>query len=168
MDPRTDNIGFMMRKINFALIRRFNRNLQELDITVPQVQVLKYLNWHENETVTQKDIEEYLGVSHPTTVGLLKRMEAKDLIQTELRKEKKQVKVVILTDKARKLDREMKKRHMESEKILSIGFSEEEKELLKKLLQRLSENLQQDIPETECMGKMKDISPNRGTQKYGH
>ena len=67
---------------------------------ISQMYVLKYLRENQNKMVTQKEIEQYLEVSHPTTVGILKRLESKGFIQTEIVKEGRFSKQVVLTEKS--------------------------------------------------------------------
>jgi hypothetical protein len=107
--------------------------------------VLKYLRENQNKMVTQKEIEQYLEVSHPTTVGILKRLESKGFIQTEIIKEGRFSKQVVLTEKSNVLHKNFQMEHMESEKRLLAPLSPAEREELIVLLQTIYENLKEEV-----------------------
>lgn len=107
--------------------------------------VLKYLRENQNKMVTQKEIEQYLEVSHPTTVGILKRLESKGFIQTKIIKEGRFSKQVVLTEKSNVLHENFQMEHMESEKRLLAPLSPAEREELIVLLQTIYENLKEGV-----------------------
>lgn len=49
---------------------------------------MSFIYRKENFTTTQKDLEIFLDVSHPTINGILKRLEEKKFITTEMTKKK--------------------------------------------------------------------------------
>ena len=104
---RKCDAGFLIKQIHDALSKRFNDVLKKYDLTISQMYVLKYLRENQNKMVTQKEIEQYLEVSHPTTVGILKRLESKGFIQTEIIKEGRFSKQVVLTEKSKCFTQEL-------------------------------------------------------------
>ncbi|MBE6517783.1 MAG: MarR family transcriptional regulator [Thermoplasmata archaeon] len=59
-----------------------NSKLSETDLTLTQFKVLYVLSHCTDDgTATQKQIEEHLYITHPTAVGLFRRMESKGLIE---------------------------------------------------------------------------------------
>jgi len=150
MYRKSEDIGFMLKVLNGVLERRFNQELQKDGLTVSQMHVLGYLHRNEKKTVTQKDIEDYLEVSHPTTVGILKRLEAKGFVSTSMQKDRRFMKIVCLTEKGEKLSRKIKDRHVSAEKKMSKGFSGEEILQLKSYMRRLAENMSDEMPEDLC------------------
>lgn len=65
-----------------------------------QVKVMRYLKQHHGEPITQKDIEQHLGLSRATVSGILKTMEKHDLIKREVHPMDTRLKTVELTPKA--------------------------------------------------------------------
>ena len=68
-------IGFYMKKINDYIHADANERLKKLDLTYSQMHILIYILRCGGSSVRQKDILHYFNISHPTVVGLLKRME---------------------------------------------------------------------------------------------
>ena len=134
---RKCDAGFLIKQIHDALSKRFNDVLKKYD--------LKYLRENQNKMVTQKEIEQYLEVSHPTTVGILKRLESKGFIQTKIIKEGRFSKQVVLTEKSNVLHENFQMEHMESEKRLLAPLSPAEREELIVLLQTIYENLKEGV-----------------------
>ena len=50
---------------------------------------MSFIYRKENFTTTQKDLEIFLDVSHPTINGILKRLEEKKFITTEMTKKRR-------------------------------------------------------------------------------
>lgn len=142
---RKCDAGFLIKQIHDALSKRFNDVLKKYDLTISQMYVLKYLRENQNKMVTQKEIEQYLEVSHPTTVGILKRLESKGFIQTEIIKEGRFSKQVVLTEKSNILHKNFQMEHMESEKRLLAPLSPAEREELIVLLQTIYKNLKEEV-----------------------
>lgn len=89
---------------------------------------------------TQKEIETFLGVAHPTVVGLVSRMEQSGYV-TCWPCEDGRNKNVKLTAQAEALDKDMQRNRLESEQMLLSPLSPEEREQLRKLLITVAEHL---------------------------
>lgn len=74
--------GPIMKKINEELDRKANMQIKKYNLTLTQARVIIFLAKHEGKMVTQKELEDYLQVSHPTTVTIVKSMEAKKMVKT--------------------------------------------------------------------------------------
>ncbi len=68
------SIGGMIKYISDKVRQKADNNLKDHNVTLSQVRVLNFL-WRENGSCSQKQIEDFLQVSHPTVVGLVARME---------------------------------------------------------------------------------------------
>ena len=75
-----ENLEFYFKRINDAMISYANNELKELDLTFSQMEVISFLIENKDKKIYQKDIERYFNLSHPTVIGLLKRLKTKELI----------------------------------------------------------------------------------------
>ena len=163
MFNKNEDLGFLLKRLSEALRQNFNRELQKYDLTISQIHVLGYLSWHRDRPVTQKEIEDYLQVSHPTTVGILKRLEEKEMITTTMNTRGRLSKTVTETEKAKKLDVILKKGHSESEKRLKQGFTDTELAQLMQYLGRMTKNM--NVEMFDCMEGGVKLHGHKNTQK---
>ena len=89
---------------------------------------------------TQKEIETVLGVSHPTVVGLVSRMEQNGYVMCWPCEDGRN-KNVKLTPKAEDIDKDMKKNMQANEQKLLEPLSPEESEKLRDLLLKVVQHL---------------------------
>jgi DNA-binding MarR family transcriptional regulator len=139
-----EHFGHKFKMIDQLFKMRMNKNLEDLDITTSQMHVLIYLENHENEKVTQKILSQVFNVKHSTMAGILQRMQEKGLINITVDEENKKFKNITRTEKADKIKSEMDKHRNHTEAVLSDGFSQEELEILSKMLDRIYDNLTKD------------------------
>lgn len=133
--------GFLIKLIHDCIRRDANCELKNMDLTLSQMRILAYLHSHKNKTVSQKNIENYLAVSHPTVVGLLKRLEVKGFVTTSFSLDDKRMKNIYLTGKDQELKEAMEKHRDKTEAKLLNGFTQEEKILLSMLLEKAYNNV---------------------------
>ena len=69
-----DDVGYMLKKVNDRIHIQADANLKECGLTFSQMRVLMVLRKNGGQ-VSQKMIEEELGVAHPTVVGIVSRLE---------------------------------------------------------------------------------------------
>ena len=70
--PQKD-VGYFIKNINDRLKVRADADLKSYNLTLAQSRVLAFLN-NQGGSATQKEIEVFLEVSHPTVVGIVSRM----------------------------------------------------------------------------------------------
>ena len=140
MDDYT-KIPFLMKIITYRVSTILTRKLSVELITATQARVLMYLLSRDGQLVTQKDVEHYLGVSHTTTKGLVKRLEDKGMVTTAFDNEDGRVKNIYLTEKSRATHKEVKAQINIILGSLLKGISEEEKKTLYNLLHRMYDNI---------------------------
>lgn len=124
---------------NGALFRQY---AGELPLTEAQCRVAVYLASKNGEPVSQRQIEAHAGITHPTAKGLLQRMEEKGFVRTAFDSTDKRVKHVYLSELSLDLQEKYGKAVQQVESILLKGFSDEEREQLRSLLDRLYANSQ--------------------------
>ncbi len=104
--------GYKIKKINHLFKSRLDRNLEQLDITVAQMQTLIYLFKDNGKKVTQKQLAEYFSVKHSTMSGILKRLQEKELIEICIDEENKKYKNIYTTTKAVELNEKIGRAHV--------------------------------------------------------
>ncbi|MFC6261254.1 MarR family winged helix-turn-helix transcriptional regulator [Levilactobacillus fujinensis] len=79
-----DTLAQQLKILNLAVEKEMNKGLKRLDIslTSTQVAVLMQMYLNTDQSLTQKQVETALKLSHPTTRGIIKRLTATGLLQT--------------------------------------------------------------------------------------
>ena len=131
----------MLKQITDRIKASADASLKIKGLTLSQVRVLEYIS-EKGGTVTQKSIEEYLDVAHPTVVGIVSRMEKNGYLVTYPDSADKRNKIVELTGKAAEMAQEVRGDIAAQEEKLLIGLTEEETEILRKLLRIISQNVE--------------------------
>ena len=137
--PNKD-VGYLIKSINDKLKVKADADLKRYDLTFAQSRVFAYLQ-EKGGQATQKEIEVFLDVSHPTVVGIVSRMEQNGYV-TCWQDEDKRNKNVKLTSKARSLGMDMEQHMLENEKHLLAPLNEAETAQLKQLLIQIYNHLE--------------------------
>ena len=102
---------------------------------------MSFIYRKENFTTTQKDLEIFLDVSHPTINGILKRLEEKKFITTEMTKKDGHLsKTVRLTKKGENVLIESEKEKNLHEEALSAYLTKDEQNKLIELLLKVQKS----------------------------
>ena len=136
--------GYYLKHINCLFKDLVDLNLKKYNLTRSQEDILHFLYDHRNETIIQKDIEEFFHISNPTVSGLLNRLEQKGYIQRIPSKKDKRIKIIQPTDEIVKHHQEIKFSIHCIENQMVKDFSEEEKELFFTLLEKAKINLKNE------------------------
>jgi DNA-binding MarR family transcriptional regulator len=134
-----EDLGFLMARTHRAMRRALMARLEPAGITYPQFQVLNALC--EEENVSQIALADRVNVDKTSLARMLDRMEAAGLISRGEDPEDSRVKRITLTGKGRRLqDRVTPLRDRVLGQVLK-GLSEEEVRELKRLLNRVYNNV---------------------------
>lgn len=133
--------GPIMKKISEEIDRKANIEVKKYHLTLTQTRIILFIGRHERKTVTQKELEDYLQVSHPTTVTIIKSMEAKNIVETSFDDTDRRMKNVKLIWGNESIYSELEQNAENMEQKLLAGFSEEEKELFLAFLTRAYKNI---------------------------
>lgn len=139
---QNEDIGFLIKLIHDSVEKKTNYELKKLNITLSQGRILAYLHDHMGVKTSQKDIEEYFDVTHPTVIGILKRLENKGLITSEFDDEDKRVKNIYLTQKEESIHQKMSGFQKEMEQRLLNGLTVDQVAELKLQLKTIYSNIQ--------------------------
>lgn len=134
------DIGYLIKRISDKMKATMDADLKQNGLTFSQIRVLGFLD-QRNGIATQKQIETYLGVSHPTVVGLVTRMEKNGFLVCYRDEKNRRNKIVSTTEKARHIEHTMLLKRQMAEQKLVQGISESEVKQLKNLLSIVLENL---------------------------
>ena len=133
------DVGYLIKSINDKLKVRADAELKQYHLTMSQSRVLVYLRSRGGQA-TQKEIETFLDVAHPTVVGLVSRMEQNGYV-TCWPCEDGRNKYVKLTPQAEAIDKDMQENMHANEEMLLAPLSPEDRERLRDLLLTVAEHL---------------------------
>jgi len=142
MDHNT-NISFLIKLIGDTIETKSNKRLKPYGITLSQERVLAYLYERKTEKTSQKDMEEYFQVTHPTIIGILKRLESKGHIFSEVDEIDKRVRNISLSPEFELKSGAIISFQKELEKQMLHDVSEVEMILLRDYLYKLLSNVEQ-------------------------
>lgn len=134
-----NDVGYLIKSINDKLRVRADAELKQYHLTMSQSRVLVYLR-SQGGQATQKEIETFLDVAHPTVVGLVSRMEQNGYV-TCWPCEDGRNKNVKLTEQAEAIDKDMQENMHANEEMLLAPLSPEDRERLRDLLLTVAEHL---------------------------
>lgn len=117
-------IGMLLWMLNNRLSARCNKELEEIELTVSQSEIIAYLIHNEGREVNQRDIELAFKLMNPTVTGILNRLEKKGFVVRKKSKVDGRYKKVELTESGRELRDKMLEKVTESKKCLFKGLSE--------------------------------------------
>lgn len=138
--PQKD-VGYLIKNINDKLKAKADADLKNSNLTLAQSRVLAFLDSRGGQA-TQKEIEVYLEVSHPTVVGIISRMEKNGHLNCWIDEKDKRNKIVALTEQAKALGKEMEQQILSNEKKLLASLSEDDIKKLKQMLLTMYNNLE--------------------------
>lgn len=138
--PKKD-VAYLIKNINDKLKVKVDADLKRYNLTFTQSRVFAFLNGKGGQA-TQKEIELFLEVSHPTVVGIVSRMEQNGYVTTWLDDKDKRNKIVRLTKQAEEIGIDMEQNMLENERMLLAPLSAEESERLKEMLTAIYNQLE--------------------------
>ncbi len=128
-------ICFKLNKVTRKIHRYYESQLAQFNITPVQFYVLSAL-W-DNDKIKFKDLSLILDMDGSTLTGILDRMEKHGFIERRADPEDRRSVLVFLTDKSKKIGKEMILNAQGLDQELRGNISEDEFKLLLKLLDQL-------------------------------
>ena len=135
------DIGYLIKNINDKLKAKADADLKHYHLTLAQSRVLTFLHFNGGQA-TQKEIEVFLEVSHPTVVGNVSRMEQNGHVTSWIYENDKRNKIVKLTQAAEALSTDMAYDISANEQKMLASLSTEDVERLRELLLAVYKNLE--------------------------
>lgn len=138
-----EHYGVLIKKLDKVFKQNFDQELERVGLTFSQMRVLRFLENNPNTKITQKDISKELDIQHSTTIGLLKRMQEKGLVTVVVDEDNRRCRNIFLTNKAEEISCEMERGRTIMENRVVASFTEEEKEIFYRLLNKAIDNLKE-------------------------
>lgn len=135
------DVGLLIKNISDTLLKLVNAFFSNEGITFSQVKAMSFISSSEEKRVTQKEIETFLGVSHPSVTGIIKRLEEKDLVKTEIFVDKGLKKSVALTKKGIEFEKKAYENQKAHEALLTKNLTSTEKKQLVSLLEKVQDSI---------------------------
>jgi len=140
MEKEYDFARLILRLSN-QIVKNRDRHVRELDLTTEQADSLQFFLTHENAVIM--DLKNYLGVTHQTARGIVKRMETKGLIQTRKSETDARYQCVVVTEQGKKTGQTLIKNGIQTGSKLLHGMSSDQQKLFYELLKSALENVEQ-------------------------
>ncbi len=141
-DREHEPISFKFRLIHESFACMVNRHLKEEDMTFSQMILMFYLWENREKKITQKDISDAMHIKHPTAIGLLKRLEEKEMLKVVVDPDNRKYRNIALTEKGLTFVENDRKRKRHTDEYMVKGLSEAEIADLRNLLDKVYDNLQ--------------------------
>lgn len=133
------HVGYLIKAINDRIKVKADKDLKSRHLTLAQSRVLMFLR-DQGGQATQKEIETFLEVSHPTVVGLVSRMARRKFVNVTVSPRDRRNRIISLTDDARAVSQDMDTviRAMEERMLAKLSLAE--RTTLMALLERVNED----------------------------
>lgn len=148
MEQQAPGYGWYIRRIDNALAREANRNLQSRNLTMQQSRALVMLAHAPDNTLSLKELERSFGAAQSTVAGLASRLEKKGLVEAMTAPGDRRVKLLRLTPEGIALHQACFEDMMSSERELAAGLTPEELGTLRALLRKLHDGIDGNKHET--------------------
>ena len=139
-----NNGGYLINQIQKISSRKFNELLKEKNIDEfnGSQGVILYSLWN-NKELTIKEIGKITGLAKTSLTSMLDRMEEKGLIRRKDNSEDKRSIKIMLTDKAKELEKDYNDISNKMSNIFYKNFSDKEIDEIEKYLERIIFNLEE-------------------------
>lgn len=132
--------GYLLKSVTERLKKDTDYMLSKKGLTFSQSRLMFFLSQN-GGSATQKEIEVFMDVSHPTVVGLVNRMEQNGFISCHIDPLDRRNKIVSLTEKAKEAGNSMLDSMKLQEQAMFRGFSDEDRQRFDDYLFRIYTNL---------------------------
>ena len=134
---KIDKVAILVKKAALEFDKVSNPYFSEYDLTASQYRIIKFLYAQPTRTARVVDLERQYSMTHPTTLGLLEALEKKGFTTRIDNPNDARGKLVALTKKADEMQGELEALGAKIEDKLTERLSDNEKNALVVLLQKL-------------------------------
>ena len=139
------NIFNSIKELEKGIVRKIMSETSHNEMyskpSIAQMQIIKYILKHEEETIYQRDLEEVFNLRRATISGILKTMEKNNVIIRVCDPNDARGKIVILSDDAKKFFKEKETLFKKIETVLKKDISKEELEIFYKVILKMRDNI---------------------------
>ncbi len=149
-EPKEKCIGMEIRSLGNLTMRLIDKKSHKEkidDATGTNGWILRFLAEaeEENRDIFQRDIEKKFCVTRSTVSKVLTLMEQKGMIERHNVHGDARLKKIVMTDRARELNKLMRDDSIMLESVLSRGLTEEERTTFFKLTEKIKSNLKEAL-----------------------
>lgn len=130
-----------LKTLDLALTGAMAAALKGEAVTASQAGVLLFLAQRRGESIPNRRIEEFFGISNPAASSMVKRLESKGLVTTSVNPDDKRCHCVEITDYGYKCMVAADEKVMRLDEQILDGFSPEEASFALELIERMTANL---------------------------
>ncbi len=139
---QNEDIGYWIKVVNDSMETFANRGLKKIGITLSQAKVMAFINDRKKQNTSQRDIEAFFKVTHPTIIGLLNRLKLKGYVRKEYNDDDRR-KYVFLTDEGKKACKELASIQKKTLTAVLADFSEKDVEKLISFMEKMYNNIKE-------------------------
>ena len=134
--------GAWINMLSHKIKMRMNAALSDLGITGVQSRIMHFILVHcQDGPVFQKDVEDAFSLRRSTTTAILQLMEKNGIIIRESVPYDARLKSLVPTDKAARLDEQVRTRILEIDAMLTRDLSPGQQQLFKEIAAQMARNL---------------------------
>lgn len=133
----TERVSMLIKKTSLIVEKRTNAVLAPYELTNAQFRILMLLYHKRDKNIRQIDIENVFAMTNPTVTGILNNLEKKGLVERLDNPEDKRSKLISLTEQAIAFLPVLYALGDTIEEQITSGLTDEEKETLSVLLQKI-------------------------------
>ena len=141
--------GYLLKLVVERLRVDVDAGLKQHNLTWVQSRLIGFLAYRGGQA-TQKELERFLEVSHPTVVGIVSRMEQNGFVECRTDRLDRRNKLVSLTRNASEVSACLEKAMQEQDRRMFAGFTEEERDQMDAFLSRIYHNLSGPEPRAKA------------------
>lgn len=139
LDDLRHGFGFLMHDTTRLMNRYYDRRARLYGITRTQWTLLTYLSRYEG--VSQTKLAEYMDLAPMTLTRQIDKLEEDGLLDRRQDPKDRRTNLIFLTEKSQPLMDHMHEVAVEAKEAALKGFDEKDRELLRKYLSRMRENM---------------------------
>ncbi|RCW51618.1 MarR family winged helix-turn-helix transcriptional regulator [Halanaerobium sp. ST460_2HS_T2] len=139
----TESLGKYITTISKYINYYINKRANKLNLNIHQVHILKIL--YNNEGINQEELTDISKSDKVTISKLLDGLVKEEYVEKRKNEEDRRIKNLYVTEKGESIKKEIKNILKDTTKILSADFTEKENVIIRKLLNRMLDNIYDEI-----------------------
>lgn len=138
------NVGNNIGILNMLIFKQISNRHKELGFDITPVQAMIIMGVYNNESLCQKDIEQFVTCNKSTLSSVLDTMEKNGLIMRIEDKYDSRKKIISLTDKSNDIAKVLEKDCGYMDDLLTAGLSQDELEIFNSVIDKMINNLERN------------------------
>lgn len=134
---RTEKVAILIKKAALVIEKLSNPVLAPYELTNTQYKILMFLYRNPGKSIRQIDIEKHFSMTNPSVTGIIQNLEKKGLVKRVPNPDDKRSKLLMLTEQAFSMEKELRALGESLEQQVTQNLSEEERQQLILLLNKI-------------------------------